>query len=63
MIEVRVKKGESIDKALRNLKKKIEREGILREARARRTYESPSERRRRKAKTPKVNYWGTFSLS
>jgi small subunit ribosomal protein S21 len=63
MSEVRLKKGESVDKALRRLKKKLDREGTLREVRARRTYESPAERRRRKAKTPKINYWGSFSLS
>lgn len=62
MSEVRLKKGESVDKALRRLKKKLDREGTLREARARRNYEKPSERRRRKLKEPKLNYWGTFSL-
>jgi small subunit ribosomal protein S21 len=60
--EVRLKKGESVDKALRRLKKKLDREGTLREARARRAYEKPSERRRRKAKEPKLNFWGSFSL-
>jgi len=60
--EVRLKKGESVDKALRRLKKKLDREGTLREVRARRNYEKPSERKRRKAKEPKLNYWGSFSL-
>ena len=62
MSEVRLKKGESVDKALRRLKKKLDREGTLREARTRRNYEKPSENRRRKAKEPKLNYWGSFSL-
>jgi small subunit ribosomal protein S21 len=31
LTEVRLKKGESVEKALRRLKKKIDREGILRE--------------------------------
>jgi small subunit ribosomal protein S21 len=62
MSEVKVKKGESVDKALRRLKKKLDREGTLREARARRNFEKPSDRRRRKAKEPKINYWGNFSL-
>ena len=62
MSEVRLKKGESVDKALRRLKKKLDREGTLREARQRRNYEKPSEKRRRKAKEPKLNYWGSFSL-
>jgi small subunit ribosomal protein S21 len=60
--EVRLKKGESVDKALRRLKKKLDREGTLREARLRRNHEKPSERRRRKAKEPKINFWGNFSL-
>ncbi len=62
MSEVRLKKGESVDKALRRLKKKLDREGTLREARTSRNYEKPSEKRRRKAKEPKLNYWGSFSL-
>ena len=63
MSEIRLKKGESVDKALRRLKKKLDREGTLREVRRRKRYESPSERRRRKAKEPKLNYWGSFSLT
>lgn len=62
MSEVKVKKGESVDKALRRLKKKLDREGTLREVRARRNFEKPSDRRRRKAKEPKINFWGNFSL-
>ncbi|MDX6765756.1 MAG: 30S ribosomal protein S21 [Candidatus Methylacidiphilales bacterium] len=62
MSEVKLKKGESVDKALRRLKKKLDREGTIREARARRNFEKPSERRRRKKKEPKLNFWGNFSL-
>jgi small subunit ribosomal protein S21 len=62
MTEVKLKKGESVDKALRRLKKKLDREGTLREVRARRNYEKPSDRAKRKAKEPKINYWGNFSL-
>ncbi|MDZ4788794.1 MAG: 30S ribosomal protein S21 [Blastochloris sp.] len=62
MTEVKLKKGESVDKALRRLKKKLDREGTLRDARQRRNHEKPSERKRRKAKEPKINYWGNFSL-
>ncbi|MFK4825626.1 30S ribosomal protein S21 [Paenochrobactrum sp. BZR 588] len=35
----------NVDQALRVLKKKMQREGILRELKARRAYEKPSERR------------------
>ena len=45
--EVSAKKGEPIDKALRRLKKKLDREGVLRELRNRRCYEKPSEINRR----------------
>lgn len=50
MTEIKLKKGESIEKALRRLKKKIDREGTLRTVRNHRHYEKPSERRRRKMK-------------
>ncbi len=62
MSEVRLKKGESVEKALRRLKKKLDREGTLREARQRKNHEKPSEKKRRKLKTPRINYWGNFSL-
>ena len=48
MSEVKVKKGESVDRALRRLKKKLDKEGIMREIRAKRHYEKPSEKKRRK---------------
>lgn len=35
----------NIDQALRVLKKKMQREGVFREMRARRSYEKPSEKR------------------
>lgn len=47
--EVKVRKGESIEKALRRLKKKLDKEGTMREIRAHRHFEKPSEKRRRKA--------------
>ena len=48
--EVQTKRGEPIDKALRRLKKKLDREGILRELRNRRHFEKPSEIKRREQK-------------
>jgi len=50
LTEVRLKKGESVEKALRRLKKKIDREGILKAVRNHRHFEKPSEKRRRKMK-------------
>lgn len=46
--KVQVGENEPLDKALRRLKKKIEREGILKILKARKHYEKPSEKRRRK---------------
>lgn len=37
----------NVDQALRVLKKKLQREGVFREMKLRRTYEKPSERRAR----------------
>ncbi|MCB1070932.1 MAG: 30S ribosomal protein S21 [Verrucomicrobia bacterium] len=48
MTEVKIRKGESIDRAIRRLKKKLDKEGIMRQIRANRYFEKPSERRRRK---------------
>ena len=32
-VEIKIRKGETVDKALRRLKKKIDREGIIKDAR------------------------------
>ena len=45
--EIRVKKGEPIERALRRLKKKLDKEGTLKDLRNRRHYEKPSEIKRR----------------
>ena len=45
--EVRLKKGEPIERALRRLKKKLDKEGTLKELRNRRHFEKPSEKKRR----------------
>jgi small subunit ribosomal protein S21 len=46
-IEVEVRNGD-IDQALRELKNKLSKDGILAELKARRCYEKPSEKKRRK---------------
>lgn len=53
--EIKLKKGEPIDRALRRLKKKVDRENTLREVRNKRHYEKPSERRRRKLKVARFS--------
>ena len=50
MTEIKLKKGEPVEKALRRLKKRIDREGTLKEVRNHRHFEKPSEKRRRKMK-------------
>ncbi len=55
MTEIRLKKGESVEKALRRLKKKLDREGTLRTVRSHRHFEKPSERRRRKEKAARFS--------
>lgn len=46
MIIVPIKDGENIEKALKKFKKKFERTGTVRELRARKNFEKPSEKRR-----------------
>jgi len=46
---VRVKEGESFERAMRRFKKQCERAGILGEIRKREYYEKPSVRRKKKA--------------
>jgi small subunit ribosomal protein S21 len=55
LTEIRLKKGEPVEKALRRLKKKIDREGTLRVVRTHRHYEKPSEKRRRKQKAARFS--------
>ena len=45
-VEVKVKRGENADKALRRLKRKLDKENILKDFRDRRYYKKPSERRK-----------------
>ncbi len=48
-VEVKLKKGESVDRAMRRLKKKRDKEGTMGDLRARAHYEKPSERKRKKS--------------
>lgn len=48
MSKVDIGANEPLERALRRFKKKIEREGILKQLKARKHYEKPSERKRRK---------------
>lgn len=48
MSRVEIGAGEPFERALRRFKKKIERDGVIKLLKARKHYEKPSERRRRK---------------
>ncbi|RKD34740.1 30S ribosomal protein S21 [Thermohalobacter berrensis] len=49
MTEVRIKKNESLDSALRRFKRQCARDGIISEIKKREYYEKPSVRRKKKA--------------
>ena len=48
MIQVRLKRGEAVERALKRLKKVMDKEGLMKQLRANRFYEKPSEKDRRK---------------
>jgi small subunit ribosomal protein S21 len=49
-VEVKIRKGEPVERALRRLKKRLDREGIIRDVRAKRYFEKPCETKRRMMK-------------
>ena len=53
LTEIRIRKGEPLDRALRRLKKRLDRENVIKDARNNRYYEKPSVRKRRKMKVAK----------
>jgi small subunit ribosomal protein S21 len=50
MSEVKVRPGEPIDKALRTLKKRLDKEGVMKSVKAHRFYLKPSVKKRVKSK-------------
>ena len=54
-LEVKVKRGQRADKALRILKKKMLREGIFDEVKKRKYYEKPSQKRQRQKNLAEFN--------
>ena len=48
MAKVTVRKGEDINRAIRRFKRKVEREGIMRDIKKKRYYSKPSERKKEK---------------
>ena len=55
MTEIKLRKGEPVDKALRRLKKKLDREQTLQQVRMHRHFEKPSARKRRKMKAARFS--------
>ena len=51
MPRVEVRADESLERALKRFKRKLEREGILKDLKAKKHYEKPSERRRRRLRS------------
>ena len=60
MIQVKVKKGETVEKALKRLKKILDKEGLMKQLRANRYFEKPSEKRRRKAARARARLLSTL---
>ena len=49
VIQVKLKRGETVEKALKRLKKIMDKEGMMKQLRANRYFEKPSEKRRKKS--------------
>ena len=48
-MQVKVKRGEPVEKAMKRLKKVMDKEGIMKQLRANRYFEKPSEKKRKKS--------------
>jgi small subunit ribosomal protein S21 len=55
LIEIKLRRGEPVDKGLRRLKKQMLREGVIKELKKRRHYEKPSIMLRRKMKVARFD--------
>ena len=49
MIQIKLKKGETVERAMKRLKKVMDKEGLMKQLRANRYFEKPSEKKRRKS--------------
>jgi len=49
VIQIKLRKGEAVDRALKRLKKIMDKEGMMKQVRANRYFEKPSEKKRRKS--------------
>ena len=53
-VEVKLRKSEPLEKALRRLKKKLDREGVLRDVKAKRYFEKPCVKARKKSQRARI---------
>ena len=61
MIGIKLRENESIEEALRRFKRECDRNGIMQEIKRREYYESPSDRRKRKAQEARRKVKRRFS--
>ncbi|OGV70623.1 MAG: 30S ribosomal protein S21 [Lentisphaerae bacterium RIFOXYA12_FULL_48_11] len=62
MIQVKLRKGEAVDRALKRLKKIMDKEGMMKQVRAGRYFEKPSEKKRRKAARARARMMATTTM-
>ena len=55
MSEVKIRKDESLDQALKRFKRQCQRSGVLSEVRKREHYEKPSVKRKKKSEAARKN--------
>ncbi len=63
MIIIRLKKGETVDRALKRMKKILDKEGIMKQIRANRYFEKPSEKKRKKSARARIRTFSRRSSS
>ncbi|MBR0056332.1 MAG: 30S ribosomal protein S21 [Kiritimatiellae bacterium] len=54
MLIIRLKKGETIDRALKRMKRILDKEGLIKQIRANRYFEKPSEKKRKMAARSRI---------
>ena len=57
MSEVRIRENESLESALKRIKRQCARSGVLQEVRKREHYEKPSVKRKKKAEAARKRKW------
>jgi len=63
VIQIKLRRGEAVDRALKRLKKIMDKEGMMKQVRAGRYFEKPSEKKRRKAARARARMMTTTIMS